>query len=64
MANGQKKFNGDQPATQADLATWGGRLQEQINDLKKGQEELKAGQQATNGRLDGFYDYCEMRFER
>jgi hypothetical protein len=45
----QQKLNGDEPATQADLATWGGRLTERIDGVEARIDRLEH-------KLDTFKD--------
>lgn len=51
----QKNLNGDTPATQHDLALWGGELMRQL-DGKASKEDLKAVENRLEKRLDGMED--------
>lgn len=62
-ASQQNKLNGDTPATQHDLALWGGELARQL-DGKASKEDLKAVENRLDGidnRLDGMEDRVAAR---
>jgi hypothetical protein len=55
--------NSARPATQGDLAIWGGRLQEQIDELRRGQRAILDVVKSIDERLQRWGD-LPARIER